>query len=147
MTTEKPLFSDNETRFLDRHRVARLATAGKDGQPHLVPVCFGRQGASIYIAIDEKPKRRPLSLKRLRNIAENPFSALLVDRYEEDWSRLGWVMLRGRAEILFAGAEHESAQALLRARYAQLEAMRLEGLPVIALRVEKVASWGNLEAD
>ena len=71
----------------------------------------------------------------------------MVDRYDEDWSRLGWVMVQGRAEVLEAGAEHDLAQASLRARYPQLVAMRIEELPVVAVRVDHVASWGRLESD
>lgn len=141
------MLSEIEARFLDAQRIARLATADRAGRPHVVPVCFALDEENLYIAIDEKPKRRPLALKRLRNIAENPFAALVVDHYDEDWSQLGWVMARGRAEILRNGAEHAGAQGLLRARYPQLAAMRLEGLPVIALRIEKVASWGRLGLD
>ncbi len=141
------MLSDKETDFVLARRLAHLATADREGRPHVVPVCFALGEGSLYIPIDEKPKRRPLALKRLRNIAENPFAAVVVDRYEEDWTRLGWVMLRGRAEILESGAEHERAQALLRARYPQYATMRLEGLPVIALRIEKAASWGNLASD
>jgi PPOX class probable F420-dependent enzyme len=80
----------------------------------------------------------------LRNIDENPAVAVVVDRYDEDWARLGWVMLRGRAEILADGVEHDEAQALLRARYLQLDAMQIGELPVIAVRIERTASWGNL---
>jgi len=68
----------------------------------------------------------------------------VVDRYDEDWARLGWVMLRGWAEILPGGVEHAHAQALLRARYPQLAAMALAALPVIALRIERATSWGEL---
>jgi PPOX class probable F420-dependent enzyme len=72
---------------------------GRD--PHVVPVCFALSRDALYITIDEKPKRGPATaLKRLRNIAENPAVAVITDRYDEDWARLGWVMLRGRAEIL-----------------------------------------------
>ncbi len=84
-----------------------------------MPVCFALHENSLYITIDQKPKGNPRSLKRLRNIAENPTVALVADRYDEDWTRLGWVMLRGRAEILDSGAEHDMAQDLLRARYPQ----------------------------
>src|SRR5262245_49941016 len=95
--------------------------------------------------IDEKPKRRPVTaLKRLRNIAENPAVAVIVDRYEEDWTRLGWVMLRGRAEVLSEGQEHRDAQALLRSRYPQLAAMQIADYPVIAVRIERATSWGDL---
>jgi PPOX class probable F420-dependent enzyme len=75
---------------------------------------------------------------------ENPSTAFVADRYDEDWSRLGWVMLRGRAEILADGPEHDQAQTLLRERYVQYRAMRLAELPVIALRIERVTSWGDL---
>jgi len=110
----------------------------------VVPICYALSGDRVYFTVDEKPKKRGARLKRLSNLRENPFAALVVDRYDEDWSRLGWVMLRGRAEVLDAGPEHDRAQADLRARYPQLAAMRIERLPVVALRVEKVASWGRL---
>lgn len=140
--------SSAERRFLAEARVAHLATADARGAPHVVPVCFAISGAAIYITIDEKPKRRPAAeLKRLRNIRENPAAAIVVDRYDEDWARLGWVMLRGRAEILDSGAEHGMAQELLRARYPQYQAMQLADLPVIAIRIERIASWGDLSAD
>jgi PPOX class probable F420-dependent enzyme len=102
---------------------------------------------TLYITIDDKPKRTSgRKLKRLQNIIENPQAAVVVDRYDEDWSRLGWVMLRGRAEILDDGDEHDAAQDLLRARYPQLIGMQIESYPVIALRIELVTSWGNLGA-
>ncbi|HVH76903.1 MAG TPA: TIGR03668 family PPOX class F420-dependent oxidoreductase [Stellaceae bacterium] len=138
------MFSAAEARFLERGRVAHLATADRAGMPHVVPVCYAIAAGRLYITIDEKPKRRPLALKRLANILENPKAAVVVDRWDEDWTRLGWVMLRGAAEILRDGPEHTGAQALLKSRYPQLAAMAIEGLPVIALRVERVASWGNL---
>ena len=100
---------------------------------------------TLYITIDDKPKRRPaIALKRLRNIAENPLVAVVADRYDEDWTLLGWVMLRGRAEVLIDGTEHDQAQALLRSRYPQLESMRISQHPVIAVRIERATSWGNL---
>ena len=135
-----------ERRFLDNRRVAHLATADAAGAPHVIPVCFAVHEADVYIAIDEKPKRRDRPLKRLRNIAENPAVALVADHYDEDWSRLGWVLLRGRAEILGEGPEHTAAQELLRARYPQLRAMRLAELPVIAIRIERSSSWGELDS-
>ena len=83
-------------------------------------------------------------LKRLRNIGQNPAVAVVVDRYDEDWSLLGWVMLHGHAEILTGGTEHRDAQALLRSRYAQLKAMQIAQHPIIAVRIERTTSWGNL---
>jgi PPOX class probable F420-dependent enzyme len=139
------MLSERERRFLSQQRVAHLATADRRALPHVVPVCFAVAGATLYITIDEKPKRRPATaLKRLKNIAENPAVAVIVDRYDEDWARLGWVMLRGRAEILREGQEHQDAQALLRSRYPQLAAMRIATYPVIAVRIERTRSWGDL---
>ena len=145
MTDQPVLLSDAARRFLASRRVGHLATADARAAPHVVPVCFAVSDTTLYITIDAKPKRGA-PLKRLRNIAENPTIAVVVDRYDEDWTRLGWVMLRGGAEILARGAEHDAAQALLRARYPQLAAMDIALLPVIALRIAQVASWGDLGA-
>ena len=139
------MLSARERAFIETRRVAHLATADAQAVPQVVPVCFGLAEDALYITIDRKPKReggRPL--KRLRNIAENPRASIVFDRYDEDWRRLGWVMLHGRAAILADGAEHDRAQALLRARYPQLEAMAIGPLPVIVIRIERVASWGDL---
>jgi PPOX class probable F420-dependent enzyme len=142
---EASMLSDGERRFLAHRRIAHLATADSRAAPHVVPVCFGISGGTLYIAIDEKPKRHPSTgLKRLRNIRENPAVAVVVDRYDEDWALLGWVMLHGRAEILTDGTEHRDAQALLRSRYPQLQPMRMAEHPVIAIRIERTTSWGNL---
>jgi PPOX class probable F420-dependent enzyme len=143
------VLDDRQRAFVLAQRVARLATADAGGAPHVVPVCFALDGGNLYIGIDEKPKRRDArGLKRLRNIAANPAVAVVVDRYAEDWSLLGWVMLRGPASILEAGAaEHAAAQTLLLARYPQLRAMRIDGLPVIALRIARATGWGYLSLD
>lgn len=139
------MLSDGERRFLAHRRIAHLATADSRGVPHVVPVCFVVSESTLYITIDEKPKRHPgTALKRLRNIVENPVVAVVVDRYDEDWSLLGWVMLRGHAEILTDGTEHNAAQALLGSRYRQLNAMQIAQHPVIAVRIERTTSWGNL---
>jgi PPOX class probable F420-dependent enzyme len=139
------MLSAEQAAFLASQRVGRLATADGRGAPHVVPVCFAIDGEALYVTIDEKPKRasaRPL--KRLRNMMENPQAAFVADRYDEDWRGLGWVMLRGRVDILGDGLEHDRAQALLRERYVQYRAMQLAELPVIALRIEHVTAWGNL---
>ena len=142
------MLSDDQRRFLDRRKIAHLATADAHAVPHVVPVCFALSDDALYITVDEKPKQRPgVTLKRLRNIAENPAVALVADRYDENWTRLGWVMLHGRAEVLEDGAEHDHAQALLRSRYRRLESMAIATLPVIAVRIERTTSWGNLAAE
>jgi PPOX class probable F420-dependent enzyme len=143
---QPPPMTEAERRFVEAQRVARLATADARGAPHVVPVCFALAGSTAYVTIDAKPKRVPAArLKRLRNLAENPEFAIVFDRYAEDWARLGWVMLRGRAELLEPGGEeHGAAQALLRARYAQYAAMPIAEQPVIALRIARCTSWGDL---
>ena len=138
------MLSERQRRFLDRSRVGHLATADKAGTPHVIPVCYVVADRSLYITIDEKPKRKDIPLKRVRNILENPQAAFVVDRWDEDWTRLGWVMLRGPAEILADGPEHDYAQALLIARYPQYRTMDLAGLPVIALRIARATDWGEL---
>jgi len=138
------MLSDTERRFLARQRVAHLATADKRAVPHVVPVCFAIREHTLYITIDQKPKRSTTALRRLRNIAENPSVSVIADHYHEDWTRLGWVMLHGGAEILTEGTEHADAQILLRERYPQLRVMQIAGYPVIAVRIERTSSWGNL---
>src|SRR5262245_21988197 len=139
------ILSEHERRFLASLRVAHLATADTSAAPHVVPICFVVRVDTVYITMDAKPKSRPANeLKRIRNIMSNPRVAVVADRYHEDWTRLGWVMLRGRAEILMEGREHDEAQALLCARYPELQAMRIAVFPVIAVRIERVKSWGHL---
>ena len=80
------------------------------------------------------------------NIRANPKVAMVADRYDEDWSKLGWVMIQGEAEILESGDLHDAAQTELRARYPQLRTMHLSHLPVVAIRIAHVISWGRLDA-
>jgi PPOX class probable F420-dependent enzyme len=142
------MLSDHQARFLAYSRVGHLATADRRAIPHLVPVCFVvNEDTTLYITIDQKPKSDPRALKRLKNIIENPVAAFVADRWDEDWTRLGWVMLRGPAEILTAGAEHDRAQEWLRSRYPQYRGMELVELPVIAVCIESVTSWGNIRVE
>ena len=141
------MLSEHQARFLASRRVGHLATADARATPHLVPVCFVVSEGALYITIDQKPKGDVRALRRLKNIIENPVAAFVADRWDEDWTRLGWVMLRGPAEILAEGFEHDRAQALLRSRYPQYRGMVLDGLPVIAIRIERVTSWGDLSVE
>ena len=141
------MLSAREYHFVDTRRIGHLATADSRAVPHVVPVCFSLSEDTLYITIDRKPKRSSgRSLKRLANITENARAAIVFDRYDEDWQRLAWVMLHGKADILTAGLEHDRAQAQLLKRYAQLAAMQIESLPVIAIRIDRVVSWGDLES-
>ncbi len=146
MSWLREALSPEEASFLVSRRVARLATASSGGEPHVVPVCFACGPGGIYIPLDEKPKKVPPErLRRVRNILENPRAALLADRYAEDWGRLAFVMVRGRAGVLEPGGEeHGAAVRFLRGRYHQYERMPIERNPVIALRPERAASWGAL---
>jgi PPOX class probable F420-dependent enzyme len=120
--------------------VLRLATAGADGQPHLVPCTFGLDDSErVVIGIDSKPKSSP-NLRRLRNIAENPRVTLLVDHYSDDWAELWWARADGLAAIERSGAEHAGHWRLLRARYPQYDSQILDG-PVIAVRVTSWSGW------
>jgi len=141
------VLGEEQTAFLVRQRVARLATADSAGKPHAVPVCFACARASVYVALDEKPKDVPVTrLKRVKNILENPDVALIADRYTEQWDLLAFVMVRGRAELLDPDTEeHIAAVKLLRGKYHQYETMRIEENPVIAIRPERAASWGALD--
>jgi PPOX class probable F420-dependent enzyme len=123
-----------------RSPVLRLATAGADGRPHLVPCTFAVDGSGrIVIGIDNKPKAS-VDLRRLRNISENPHVSLLVDHYADDWTQLWWVRADGTAVVAAAGAEHAGHWDLLRARYPQYEGQVLDG-PVIVVTVERWSGW------
>ncbi|HYZ06350.1 MAG TPA: TIGR03668 family PPOX class F420-dependent oxidoreductase [Rubrobacter sp.] len=147
MRAIRSVLGEDQAAFLVRQRVARLATSDGTGRPHAVPVCYACARASVYIALDEKPKDVPVTrLKRVRNILENPDVALIADRYTEEWNLLAFVMVHGRAELLDPGTEeHTAAVRLLRGKYHQYEAMRIEENPVIAIRPERAASWGALD--
>ena len=140
------MLTNQERRFLNSHRVARFATADLRGQPHVVPICYAVYNDTAYFTIDEKPKgSTDKPLKRIRNLQQNPHVALVVDHYDEDWTQLGWIMVQGDASLLDSSKEHTKAQRLLKARYPQLDGMQIGNLPVIAIRIKRVVSWGKLD--
>ena len=140
-----PLFTPDQARFLTSHRVGRLATVSGAGQPHVVPVCYAFDGTLLYTPIDEKPKRVGAGeLRRIRNLRENPQVSLVVDDYDEDWTKLAFVIVRGRAEIVERGDERSEALALLREKYSQYRAMALEERPLLVIEPESVAAWGRV---
>jgi len=115
--------------------VARLATVGREGRPHVVPICFAIEGDMLYTAIDDKPKRTR-RLRRLENIEADPRVEVLIDHYEDDWSRLWWVRLRGTARIV----DDPRALQLLAAKYPQYRERPPAG-PVIAVSIEEWSEW------
>ena len=116
MEAEEVLFTREQIVFIHSRRVTHLSTVDDAGLPHVVPVCFAIDGGCFYSPIDQKPKRTQ-NLKRLRNIQANPHVSLLLDRYEDDWVTLGWVLVRGTARISYGGDNHWHAVELLRQRY------------------------------
>jgi PPOX class probable F420-dependent enzyme len=119
--------------------VARLATVGADGRPHIVPICFALDEQTLYFAVDSKPKQTT-NLKRLRNIAANPAVSVLVDHYEDDWDRLWWVRLDGVARVVTDEGEVKKALRLLAARYSQYRATTPAG-PVVAVAIAGMIGW------
>ena len=120
-------------------RVARLATLDPDGRAHLVPIVFALDGDTLYSAVDRKPKRSQ-RLRRIENARTRTDVTILVDHYEEDWGRLWWIRLRGRARVLDAGEELERALTLLGEKYPQYRDDPPTG-PVLAVDVTEVREW------
>ncbi len=137
-----------EQQFIQEHRVARLATADTKGQPSVVPICYAFDGRAVYSALDEKPKSvAPTRLKRVRNIQANPQVALVIDDYLEDWGRLAYLQIRGRADLLSPGSEeHARAVGLLRAKYPQYGPMAIDRQPILRITPEAIVAWGAVQA-
>jgi len=133
------------TAFIRSARVAHLATAGANGQPLVIPICFAFDGKEFFSPIDEKAKRlSPERLKRLRNIRENSQVSLVIDRYDEDWKKLAYVLVSAQARILLTGQKHRRAVSLLRRKYRQYRSMAIDQRPVIVIRPLPVKVWGNI---
>ncbi len=127
--------------------VARLATLDAKGGPHIVPVCFVYHNKVFYTAIDLKPKRvAPHKLARLKHIQAAPHVALLVDNYDDDWSKLWYVLVRGKAKVVPHPATKERAEvvARLRAKYPQYAAgMLADDALLIRILPQRITCWGN----
>jgi PPOX class probable F420-dependent enzyme len=141
----KPISPAVRKRFKES-RIARLATVSATGRPHLVPICFAFDGRVFYFAIDRKPKRvKPERLVRIRNIIQTEQAALLFDAYSEDWNRLWYVLVRGRARVVKNGSERMTAIRMLRRKYRQYaNGMLADDALVIRIELRSVASWGDI---
>jgi PPOX class probable F420-dependent enzyme len=126
-------------RRVEAARVARLATTTADGRAHVVPCCFVLSGATVYSAVDAKPKSSA-RLQRIRNLEANPSAALVVDHYDDDWTQLWWVRIDTTGRIVAAGDELDAALALLTAKYPQYERQPPPG-PVIAFDIRSWRAW------
>jgi len=137
------MFSDEDRVFIDRHRIAHLATADTAAAPHVIPICYALTGETFYVVIDDKPKRTRTGLKRLRNIEANPQVALVIDDYDDDWTRLAYLLVRGRAAVVETEAEYTRGLAALRARYPQYRAMSLALAthPMLRIVAERHHFW------
>jgi PPOX class probable F420-dependent enzyme len=146
-----------EREFLAAARRAILATTSPEGLPRLVPVCFvladtgDRQGRPlVYSPIDDKTKRTndPHELARVRDLLVLPEATIIVDRWDEDWSRLAWLRAYGTGELLepqvHETEEHVAAVAALRAKYSQYEDHAIDARPIIRIALNRVLSWGDL---
>ena len=142
--TRRTALTEAEVAFVQAQRVARLATSDAEGHPHLVPVCYAFDGERFYTPLDEKPKSVEASkLRRVRNIEARHEAALLIDQYDDDWSRLGYVLVHGRADLLSPqNPARAHALTLLRERYVQYRSMALETRQVIVITPDHVTSWG-----
>jgi PPOX class probable F420-dependent enzyme len=124
--------------LVERSPVARLAFVDAAGLPRVLPVTFAVAAGDVWSAIDEKPKRTP-EPARLRYLRERPDAALCVDHYEDDWSRLAWVQLLGRVEVLAVEEGAPGLEALV-AKYAPYRERRPPG-PLLRLRVARAVWW------
>ena len=142
---DRAILYDYEIAFVQAQRVARLATSDADGHPHVVPVCYAFDGSRFYTPLDEKPKRvEQRRLRRVLNIEARHEAMLLIDRYDDDWSRLGYVQVYGHAALLLPDEDgHANALLLLRQRYVQYWSMALEEYPLIVITPRRVVAWGN----
>ena len=142
---ERLELSTGALRLVRAARIAHLATVDRDGQPLVIPICFAFDGKEFFSPIDEKPKRlSPQRLKRLRNIEENSQVSLVIDRYDENWRNLAYILVSGRARTLLTGQKHRRAVTLLRKKYRQYHSMAIDQRPMIAIRPASVKVWGSL---
>lgn len=125
-----------DPRDWERAPVARLATVRTTGSPHLVPITFALDNGDVVTAVDHKPKRH-VQLQRLANIESNPLVSVLIDHWDDDWARLWWVRLDGRAEIRDVDSTAISALVAKYSHYAQ----RPPDGPVIRITIEHMATW------
>jgi len=140
-----PSLSHAARELLATARVAHLATADQYARPHAVPIVFVWRESVLYTPLDRKPKREDdwHALRRVRNIETNGRVAIVVDRYDEDWARLAWVMLEGVATILESGNERDSAAKLLTEKYVQYETLSLDGRPIVRVEIEHESEWSS----
>ncbi len=119
-------------------RVCRVATAGRRGMPHLVPVCHVLHGGKIYFASGDDGRK-------VKNLKENPRITVTVDCYSDAWANLKGVMVQGRARLIERGPRFRKIRALLYKKYPQYPreaAIAESDSVVIEVAPARVFSWG-----
>lgn len=101
-----------QAKLIQWERVARVATAGAAGMPHLVPVCQILVGGKIYFASGKKGRK-------VLNLRANPKLALTVDLYSDDWGQIQGVMVQGAARVIERGPRFRGLRRRLYAKYPQ----------------------------
>jgi PPOX class probable F420-dependent enzyme len=145
-----PVLTPVERAFLAAARRAVLATIDPSGRPRPVPICFVLDPVEpiLYSPLDDKPKRSddPLALARVRDIAERPHVTILVDRWDEDWSKLAWLRCQGRAGLVPPAPAMGHAEAIraLREKYPQYVTHDIGSRPLIAVTIVRATSWGAI---
>jgi PPOX class probable F420-dependent enzyme len=135
----------NVVAFIRAARVAHLATADAKNQPLVIPICFAFDGKEFFSPIDEKPKQTAARrLRRLQNIDENCQVSLVMDRYNENWQRLAYVIVRGTAKVLLRGKRHATGVQLLRRKYRQYCSMTIDERPMIVITPKHFKVWGSI---
>jgi len=137
------ILTEADRGFIEQQRTGHLATLDHDGNPHVIPICFALRGEHLYFVVDDKPKRARKGLKRLRNIEGDPRVAVVIDRYDENWSRLAYVQLRGSALIVHDPSEYSQVLDELKQRYPQYRAMSFSMTthPMVRITPLHVHSW------
>jgi PPOX class probable F420-dependent enzyme len=124
--------------LLASERVARLAFVDEHDHPRVLPVTFAVASGAVWSAIDDKPKRSP-EPARLRYLRRRPEAALLVDVYDDDWTRLAWVQLLGRVDVVPVESASEAMKALA-GKYVPYSERTPPG-PLLRLSVEGSRQW------
>ena len=127
-------------RRLKSARVGHFASVTGENGAHVVPCCFVLDGDTLYWAVDDVKPKSTSALKRLRNIAAHDRASLLVDHYDEDWARLWWVRVDGRARTVGDADERRRAVSLLMEKYEQYRSAPPPG-PVVAVDIASWRAW------
>jgi PPOX class probable F420-dependent enzyme len=141
---QPPLSVEIRALLADARRAVLTTIDARNGRPRSVPVCFVLVGDALYSPLDEKPKAStdPRDLRRVRNLTADARATILVDRWDEDWTRLAFAELACRGRLIGPDdPDHAAAVMALRAKYPQYATHRLEERPMIRFEVDAATAW------